>query len=221
MLSENYIKSNMLSTNLNIKHFFGRKDFIVPNNERVIFLNQVHGDKVIDLEDLSSMNSYLEGDAILTSKKDLFVGVRTADCVPILLTSKDGSFVAAVHSGWRGTYNKIIENVIRKVLDKYQCSVDDIICSIGPSIGECCYEVGRSMMTKFNNKFVLSNEDFSNIDGKSFLNLANINKKIINKLGVSNVELLTNCTCCEDSFFSYRRDGSRMNNQISIIKTIR
>ena len=43
----------MLSTNSNIKHFFGRKDFIVPNNERVIFLNQVHGDKVIDLEDFS------------------------------------------------------------------------------------------------------------------------------------------------------------------------
>ena len=77
------------------------------------------------------------------------------------------------------------------------------------------------MMTRFDNKFVLSKEDFSTIDGRSFLNLANINKKVINKLGVSNVELLTNCTSCEDSFFSYRRDGSRMNNQISIIKTIR
>ena len=57
----------MLSTNSNIKHFFGRKDFIVPNNERVIFLNQVHGDKVIDLEDLSSVNSYPEGCLLYTS----------------------------------------------------------------------------------------------------------------------------------------------------------
>ena len=220
-MREKYVKSNILSANQNIEHFFGRKDFIVPNNEKVFFLNQVHGDAVVNIDNISSLDSELEGDAILTTKKNLFVGVKTADCVPILLTSRKASFVAAVHSGWRGTYSKIIENVIRKILMKDQCSADDILCSIGPSIGKCCYEVGRSMMTRFDNKFVLSKEDFSTIDGRSFLNLANINKKVINKLGVSNVELLTNCTSCEDSFFSYRRDGSRMNNQISIIKTIR
>lgn len=77
------------------------------------------------------------------------------------------------------------------------------------------------MLTKFSKKFVLEDDDFIKKDKKCFLDLGQINKKIVNKLGVSNVELIPTCTSCENNFFSYRRDGSRSNNQISIIKSIR
>jgi YfiH family protein len=217
----NYLKSNIFESNNNLKHFFGNSDFTIPNNEKVFFLNQTHSDKVINIDNLKLSEVELNGDAIVTSKKDFYIGVKTADCVPILLGSTNSSFVAAVHSGWRGTFNKIIENVIEEVMGTYRCSKNEILCAIGPSIGMCCYEVGSSMLNKFSKKFVLEDDDFIKKDKKCFLDLGQINKKIVNKLGVSNVELIPTCTSCENNFFSYRRDGSRSNNQISIIKSIR
>lgn len=217
----NYLESRLLIDRSKSVHFFGKSNFSIPNNENVFFLNQIHSDKVVNLDDYQCPSAELEGDAIITSKKDFYIGVKTADCVPILLASNDFSFVAAVHSGWRGTFNKIIQNVIEEILGRYKCSKNEILCAIGPSIGECCYEVGTSMINKFSKKFDLDKDDFSVKEKKFYLNLAQINKKIINKAGVSNVELITDCTSCKKSFFSYRRDGSRSNNQISIIKTIR
>ena len=110
MNQSNYLKSNIFESNNNLKHFFGNSDFIIPNNEKVFFLNQTHSDKVINIDNLKLSEVELNGDAIVTSKKDFYIGVKTADCVPILLGSTNSSFVAAVHSGWRGTFNKIIEN---------------------------------------------------------------------------------------------------------------
>ncbi len=220
MKQDFFIKSELINKSKAVEHYFGNKNFSIPINESVFFLNQVHSDVVINLDDFSNLNSEINGDAIITSKKNFFIGVRTADCVPILLTSKDSTFVAAVHSGWRGTYNKIVKNVIEEIVVKYKCSVSNILCAIGPSIGYCCYEIGKSMAEKFQERFNLEKDNLQIIDKKYFLNLAGINKKIINQLGISNVELLSNCTHCEKSYFSFRRDGSRINNQISIIKTL-
>ncbi|NSW88201.1 peptidoglycan editing factor PgeF [bacterium] len=220
MKQAGFIQSNIINENKLIQHYFGNRDFVVPDQENVFFLNQIHSDKFINLDDIVSLDKKIEGDAVITSKKNIFVGVRTADCSPILLTSKDSAFVAAVHSGWRGTYNKIIENVIEEILGRYKCLKSDLLCAIGPSIGQCCYEVGEPMAKKFNKKFILNNNDLKLVNKKYLLNLPGINKKIINQLGISNVELLSDCTHCLKSYFSYRRDGSRVNNQISIIKSL-
>lgn len=220
MKQASFVQSTVINQNKLIQHYFGNRDFLVPNDEDVFFLNQIHSDKFVNLDDIGSLDEKIEGDAVITSKKNTFVGVRTADCSPILLTCKDSTFVAAVHSGWRGTYNKIIENVIEEILGRYKCLKSDLVCAIGPSIGQCCYEVGESMAKRFDERFALDNNDLKIVNKKYLLNLPGINKKIINQLGISNVELLSDCTHCVKSYFSYRRDGSRINNQISIIKTL-
>ena len=219
MNSGNYLQSPLLSTNPFVKHFFANKNF-QTGDEKVFFLNQIHSDKFINLDDINLINNKIEGDAIITSRKGLFIGVRSADCVPILLCSKDDSFIAAVHSGWRGTYNQIIKNVIKEITSRYKYPKEDILCAIGPSIGMCCYEIGEPMANRFKDKFILDDNDIKYIDKKFFLNLPGLNKKIINQQGISNVELILNCTHCDKNYFSYRRDGSRKNNQISIIKTL-
>jgi len=221
-IMNNYFKSKLLRENPSVVHFFGNKNFITPNKEEVFFLHQVHSTKVVNLDDeMVKLSNQLDGDAIVTSIKGLFLGVKTADCVPILITSTSGIFVSAVHSGWRGTYNEIVRNVIEDIIENYKLNRDDLVCAIGPSIGLCCYEVSSAMYLKFRDKFDLDNDNYRFIEGKHFLNLANINKKIINNCGVFNVESITNCTGCDGGFFSYRADGSRDKSQISIIKTIR
>ena len=175
--------------------------------------------KILDDEMINTQCNPLDGDAIETSIKGLFLGVKTADCVPILITSTSGIFVSAVHSGWRGTYNEIVRNVIEDILDNYKLNRDDLVCAIGPSIGLCCYEVSTTMYLKFRDKFDLDNDKDGVPDCET--NLANINKKIINNWVMVDFPYVLKQLGVDIYFFSYRADGSRDKSQISIIKTIR
>ena len=218
MNSLNYIKSDLLNNVKEVEHFFGKQEFSVPDDKREFFLNQVHGDAVVSLGLENKIPKNIDGDAIITNNKDLYIGIRTADCVPIFITSRQASFVSAIHAGWRGTFLGIVERVLEKVEKDFNCSKEDLRCAIGPSIGLCCYEVSYSMFNKFKKELALDEDSYRIHDGKYFINLAEINKKIINNYGVCEVELIRICTKCDNNFYSYRRDGSRDNNQISIIK---
>jgi len=215
---KNYLNSKSLSSINGIEHYFGKRDFIFPNLEKVYFLNQLHSDKVIFVSDDFDWNEQKDGDAIITSKRNLFIGVRTADCVPILLSDESSSFIAVVHAGWRGTFYNIVNKTIERILNEFNCNPEDIIAALGPSIGGCCYEVGKPLWNKFNHEHILFPDDFSQIGEKYYLNLQSINRNFLKNSGVQQIDLLAKCTKCEDDFYSYRRDKSKKNSQISIIK---
>ena len=75
--------------------------------------------------------------------------MRTADCVPILISSGDGRIVAAVHAGWRGTVSGIVRAAIGKMLEEFGTRPAHIHAAIGPGIGKCCYEVGPEVAAQF------------------------------------------------------------------------
>ena len=202
----------------NTTNHFGDKNFIFDNKNKIYFSNQVHGNKVHVLKNDSSLDIQKDADSIITTRKDCYVAVRTADCVPILLSDKSGTFVAAVHAGWRGTFYKVLEKTMQVLIKDFNSESRDIIAVIGPSIGICCYEVSKSLWLKFDKKFKLEKDDFKLSNGKYYLNLQNINKGFLHRNGVKNVEILPNCTQCNANFYSYRRDGSTDKSQISIIK---
>ncbi len=88
-------------------------------------------------------------DALITNVKGICIMVLTADCVPVLLYDCKTHSVAAIHSGWRGTANGIVSLTVKKMSDVFGTNPADLVASIGPCIGTCCFEVGDDVAEQF------------------------------------------------------------------------
>ncbi|MFC2157154.1 peptidoglycan editing factor PgeF [Acidobacteriota bacterium] len=212
-----------------IFHGFGQKEWTEDCFSRIdelknlqpVVLKQIHSDTIHTIEGVPEKK--LEGDALITCVPGLVLVVRTADCLPVLLTEKDGKAVAAVHCGWRGTEARILEKAVQKLLDKSGCRPESLLAALGPCIGPECYEVGEEVLQSFLDSG-LPRESFqpaSENPGKYILDL-----KGANTLQLKNAGLRTNqifqadgCTHCLSSLLSYRRnrdEHSRLLNFIAI-----
>lgn len=180
--------------------------------EEVGYLNQIHSNIVRNFKDENK-----EGDAIITNKFNRAVGVFTADCVPILLYDKENEVVAAVHSGWRGTYEKIVIHTINKMKENYNTKTENIIASIGPHIKECCYEVSYELINKFKEDKIYN--DY-NISYNRNLNLEACILVQLSNIGVKNENIVRAnlCTMCssDPKFYSYRKEGN-IGRQFSFV----
>ena len=110
------------------------KKKISQKSKEIFLVKQFHSNKFIFLSKNSKIkNRSINADAIITEKKNFPIAVLTADCVPILLFDKKRKIIAAIHAGWRGAYNKIIQKVIKFMLSK-GCKKENMIAAIGPCI---------------------------------------------------------------------------------------
>ena len=134
-----------------------------------------------------------------------------------MLTNKNSSFVGAVHAGWRGTFYKIICKTINKIEDNFNVKPKDIVAVIGPSIADCCFEVDEDLYKRFIKNFPNFKSCFLQDESKKKIDLKRINYLLLEKMGVSEIEILNECTKCNPNFYSYRRDKSKSQNQISKI----
>lgn len=169
--------------------------------EDVAYLSQCHSDYIHIYPNIQT-----EGDALITNVRGVAVGIFTADCVPVLIFDEENKAVAAIHSGWRGTYNKIVSKTIDKMTDVYGSKVEDIKVFIGPHMRDCCYEVGQELMDKFNNDNTYKNHDIFN--GKKLSMEKCIIKQLKDKsVPDKNIVTLNYCTFCSTNprFYSYRR----------------
>lgn len=113
----------------------------------MLLLNQVHGNNVAYLDNINTdFNIWPEADASVTKESNIVLAVRTADCVPVLLASNDGSVIGVAHSGWRSAKLNIIEKVASAMREK---GASDIVAVIGPSIAQKSYEVSKSFYEDF------------------------------------------------------------------------
>jgi YfiH family protein len=103
-------------------------------------MRQVHGDKIVEVSD-RSLKEAGEADGMITSERDIFLAVLTADCVPILLVAPKNKIVAAVHAGWRGTLAGIAQQMVQRFEQQYRIVPSELEAALGPAIGVCCYEV--------------------------------------------------------------------------------
>ncbi|CDM69101.1 hypothetical protein CM240_1943 [Clostridium bornimense] len=155
-----------------------------------------------------------EGDALVCENKNTAIGVFTADCVPILIYSKNKNVIAAVHSGWRGTF----ENILKKTIDKiYSCYGEiELNAVIGPHIKKCCYEVSEELIDKFKSIDYLKDRNINN--GRN-LDLTAIIKIQLENLNVKTIKDLSMCTYCSESikFHSYRKEKENSGRIFSTI----
>jgi len=164
---------------------------------------QKHTDRVHVLE--SGMEPIV-ADAILTKRRGVLIGVKVADCVPVLLLDRKNQIVGAVHAGWRGTSKQILKSTIDMMKDKFSSSADDIMVAIGPCIRVCCYEVGgdvRDAVEDATGEGTYCMEK----DGKHYIDLssANLRQAVSSGIPQANIWRSGECTCCNhEKFYSYR-----------------
>ncbi|MBU3135611.1 peptidoglycan editing factor PgeF [Clostridium gasigenes] len=179
-----------------------RDDFKVDS---VKYLQQIHSDKAYIYNKYYKNIKDEEGDAIITVEKNVAVGVFTADCVPIIIVNEEKKVVAAVHSGWKGTFNSIVVNTINKMKEEYKINISNTKVYIGPHIRQCCYEVSEELKEKFiKNTRVEEGKLFKgrNLSMEEFI----LNDLRTSGIKENNIFSLDLCTHCEKSIklYSYR-----------------
>jgi len=188
------------------------KKKIGKKSKEIFLVKQVHGNKFIFLNKNSNIKSRsVNADAIITEKKNFPIAVLTADCVPLLIFDKRRKMIAAIHAGWRGAYNGIIQKVIRFMFSK-GCKKDDMVVAIGPSISMKSYEVKKQFKSKFIKKDKKNIKFFKSKNNKIYFDLPNYVKKQVKLNQIKNINLLNIDTFNKkNNFFSARR-SLRLNH---------
>jgi len=149
-------------------------------------------------------------DAIVSDARGVLAGVKTADCVPILIGDPKTGAYAAVHAGWRGTLAEVAGKALSRMSAQYQTSPQDVLVAIGPAAGSCCYEVGQDVIDAFGDAFADHQSLFKETrEDHACINLLKANHTQLVSAGVNSDRIFTAplCTMCRtDLFFSYRRE---------------
>lgn len=158
-------------------------------------------------------------DALITATPGLALVVFTADCTPILFWDEKTGAVGAAHAGWRGTVSGIGARVVEAMGREFGSRPADIHAAIGPNIGFCHFETDADVPQAFRAAYGTEMDEWITADGKKFhLDLKNINRRILNRAGVTQVEVSEACTqCSQDRFWSHRVTGNRRGSQGAII----
>ena len=155
-----------------------------------------------------------KGDALMTSLPGISIGIRTADCLPVLLADPVSNTVAAVHCGWRSLALDLAEQTVGSMASLTGNEPSGFLAALGPAIGTCCYEVGQEVIEQFQR----SDTDpafCTERDGSRFLNLRSITSSQLVRAGLptDHIDDLNQCTACQPELFNShraRRDEGRM-----------
>ncbi|WP_157673906.1 peptidoglycan editing factor PgeF [Cognaticolwellia beringensis] len=182
----------------------------LPSKTKIQWLEQVHGNNVAIVE--AHDNTPIVADAAITRSRHIALAIMTADCLPILLSNKDGSEIAAIHAGWRPLAANIVERTISTMLSP----ADEVFAWLGPCIGAKAFEVGEDVKQAFckvSPKFNAAFQPISPLNDdlkpqKYLANLPLIAELQLFASGVKSVAKLAECTFEQsDKYYSYRRDG--------------
>lgn len=229
------------SLNLGL-HTEDQKENVLQNRVRlaeVLDLNagdficacQVHGKRVAVVgrehrgrgaKDYS--NSLPDTDGLLTGEAEAPLLSFYADCVPIMIVDRKRRAAGMAHAGWKGTLFRIGAELVSTFFCNFGSSTGDLEAWIGPSIGDCCYEVDCQVSDPFRQEFDFFDDIYQDSSGsRGYLNLKEANRRILLAAGLKEEAIFVSslCTSCEEElFFSYRRDGhcGRMGAFINIRK---
>ena len=223
---------------LNLSHAVGDDRTAVGENvarvhraagvEQIATAAQVHGDRLLEwrggvLHELLaeshpalSLPANLPGepaDALLTREAGAAVGVRAADCVPILIVDPLSGGVAAVHSGWRGTKLAIAGRTAQALGQPRR-----LLAAIGPCVGRCCYEVSRELAAAFRERYGADVAGDPRDAAQPHLDLRLCIERGLHEAGLpgEQVEQVAGCTSCDAArFFSHRRDAGRTGRHLA------
>lgn len=184
----------------------------------IVMTEQIHKDSIqsfsLDKAQLEYKDNYAfsvlkSTDGVFTNEKSVLLMTFYADCTPIYFYDAEKSVIGMVHSGWRGTAQRIAVKGVKHMMSQYQSSLKDIKVVIGPSASLCCYEVDDFVKEHFE-----KDEAFfiPTTPGHYKMDLKGINQKMLLACGLSEdqIEVSSHCTLCEtQTYFSYRNESGK------------
>lgn len=217
--------SRLLSDIPGIRHAFlnvhESADF---DHSRLVNIKQVHGAELLSLTEMPEQRPHVDG--VITSLTAQQIGIVTADCLPLLMASRDGRVIASVHAGWRGTAAGIVQQNVRQFAAS-GVEAKEIVVAIGPHIRACCYEVSEAfyhtLLQMPAREIVIRNQQRLFFSSPQQPNALSANARENNSywfdlptfcllqlqdsgIHAENVEVLENCTyCTPEELGSYRR----------------
>ena len=246
---KHYIQFEKLKKHANVSHLFTLKPFnfrktIVPDEEiqkqytmvadileesNIKFIKpiQTHTNIVKCVTEETKKDSFEDVDGLITNIKGIGLSTSLADCQGILLYDPVKNVIGNIHSGWKGTLNKIGKVAVEKMIKDYGSNPEDIICAIGPTIRKCHFEVDEDVKNMFYEAFkdenIISLGEVKDGKQKYYIDtvLANIN--MMRSMGLKEENIIDSkiCTVCNsDKMHSYRveKELSGRNTAIIAIK---
>jgi len=192
----------------NRKTFF---NYLKINENSIASQKQVHGD-VIKI--INNAGNHGESDAMITTEKNVALAISSADCCAIFIYDCKKEIIAAVHSGWRGTSNKILYKSLEKLKSEFGCNTEDFYCYISPSISQQNYEVGNDVADQFQKRYIKRTGD------KYLLDIKSANYDMLIEQGVKSNQIQVSQLCSfgySSLLHSYRRDGKNSGRAMGII----
>jgi YfiH family protein len=190
---------------------FGTRTTICKNEPNSV--KQVHGSKVLTI---TTPGFAGEGDALVTQTPGLLLGIKTADCLPVLLVDMNRRLVSAVHAGWRGTAQNIVRAALQEMALVSGTNPIDVLVAMGPAIQKCCFEVSPEVARVFSE----FDPVLADCTGKQNLDLQAINAWQLERMGVPATQILRNelCTVCQvKRFWSFRREQEKAGRMWSVV----
>jgi polyphenol oxidase len=168
---------------------------------------QVHGDRILAVND---PGIYPDTDALITNRSDLFLVVQTADCLPVFIVDPVKRAIGLVHAGRRGSARQIASKTVRAMAGEFGSAPENLEAYLGPSIGPCCYTVGKEVSDEFEPHYIR--------DGKLDLWHVNSDQLIDAGLHPARIESSRLCTACHHEwFFSHRVSGGKTGRMMGVL----
>ena len=193
-----------------ISHGFcnNRDSYLAP---APVLMNQVHSADVLFLTKRPDMPPAV--DALITQNSELCLAVKTADCAPVLLVDTTSKMVAAVHAGWKGAFQGILENTVLEMI-RHGAVLGTIYAGIGPHIQKESFICGEDMKNLFpvtEKRFFIQDGNHTHFDFDTYVRYR------LERCGIQNIESVTDDTYTDTDYFSYRRDPADTGRQYSFI----
>jgi hypothetical protein len=187
------------ASNLKRNREFLRQSLKLPGEP--CWLEQTHSTDVVKLDREDSRKA----DAAITSRVDTVAVVMIADCLPILLCNRAGTEVAAVHAGWSG----LVDGVVQAAVEQMESPANQLLAWIGPAISQPRFEVGEEVRNKFLHRYAGADEHFVANRAEHWLcDLPGLAMDMLKELGVSEIHDSKLCSYSDETlFFSYRRNN--------------
>ncbi len=231
-LDKNFKTSEEENRDLAVKSYKTICDELHLDYNNIVKPNQCHTNNVEIIERKIKKNEpdfriCENTDGLITNKENIILSSTNADCILLLMFDPIKKVIANIHSGWKGTLNRISKNAIEKMKEDYGCKPENIICCICPSIRKCHFEVDYDVFEMFNNEF----RDLENLNEiiekkgqKWYIDTVLINKTILKKCGLVDENVIDSgiCSVCnKDIIHSYRAEGKKYGLSTAIITIAR
>lgn len=179
--------------------------------EQVATCHLTHSTRAFVVTSSSQTGLLGKGDILVTAHPDVYLFMRFADCLPILLYDPERSAVGLAHAGWRGTLQNVAGAAVQAMTEGLGCRAKDLQAVIGPGIGPCCYEVGEEVIRAVRAVFGDDQTVLRPAGARAaFFDLRQANRQQLLAAGVQQVATMDLCTACHSQiFFSHRAEGGR------------